>query len=358
MNTFGQLYRFTTWGESHGPAVGVVIDGCPAGIEISEEEIQVQLDRRRPGQSKVVTQRQEPDAAQILSGVFRGKTTGHPISVLVWNKDAQSTKYDEIEDKWRPGHADYVYDKKYGIRDHRGGGRSSAREMIGRVVAGTLAAKILAPLGVEITAHTRQIGNVVAENLDFATIEDNPVRCADPAAAKKMVALIDEVRKDTDSIGGVLEVVATGMPVGLGDPVYAKLDSKLAEALMNLNAAKGVEIGSGFGSVTMRGSEHNDQIEPDGKGGVNFLSNHAGGVLGGISSGQDLICRVAIKPTASIARDQATVTRSGEAAAIKVEGRHDPCVLPRAVPVVEAMVACVLLDALLSARARGQPAGL
>ncbi|MCB0219740.1 MAG: chorismate synthase [Chrysiogenetes bacterium] len=358
MNTFGQLYRFTTWGESHGPAVGVVIDGCPAGIDISEEELQVQLDRRRPGQSKVVTQRQESDTCQILSGVFRGKTTGHPISVMVWNKDAQSTKYDEIEDKWRPGHADYVYDKKYGIRDHRGGGRSSAREMIGRVVAGTLAMKILAPLGVRVVAYTRQVGEVVAETTDFDVIEQNPVRCADAAAAEKMVALIEKVRKETDSIGGVLEVVALGVPVGLGDPVYARLDSKLAEALMNLNAAKGVEIGSGFDCVTMRGSEHNDEMEPDGKGGVKFRSNHAGGVLGGISSGQDIVCRVAIKPTASIAQDQATVTRSGEAATIKVEGRHDPCVLPRAIPVAEAMVACVLLDALLSARARNQPAGL
>ncbi len=336
--------------------MGVVVDGCPAGLSLSEEDLQKELDRRRPGQSKVVTQRQEADKAEILSGVFRGKTTGHPISAIVRNTDAQSKKYDEIEHIWRPGHADYTYDQKYGIRDHRGGGRSSAREMIGRVVAGVIAQKILAPYGVKITAYTTQVGNVDAKKRDLSVIEENIVRTADPDAAEAMIKAIDEARLATDSIGGVVECVASGVPVGLGEPVYGKLDALLSFALMSLNAVKGVEIGDGFSSVTMRGSQNNDRMRA-GKGGkVAFETNHAGGILGGISTGQDIVCRIAIKPASSIALEQPAVDREGREVPLKVEGRHDPCLCPRAVPVVEAMVAIVLADVLLAAKARGQPA--
>ncbi len=355
MNTFGQLLRFTTWGESHGPALGVVVDGCPSGIEISEEDLQRELDRRRPGQSAVTTQRQESDKAQILSGVFRGKTTGHPICVLVRNEDAQGAKYDAIENIWRPGHADYTYDLKYGLRDHRGGGRSSAREMVGRVVAGVLAGKILSPFGTTIRAYTTQVGDIRAQKRDFAEIERNPVRCADAEAAAKMAARIEEVRREGDSIGGVVEGLAQGVPAGLGEPVYGKLDALLGFALLSINATKGVEIGNGFASARLLGSQNNDRMRPGGKGGVVFETNEAGGILGGISTGQDILCRVAIKPASSILKEQQAVDRRGQAVPLRVEGRHDPCLCPRAVPVVEAMMALVLADALLQARARGQP---
>lgn len=358
MNTFGNLFRFTTWGESHGPAIGVVVDGCPPGVALSEADLQADLDRRRPGQSLMTTQRREADEARILSGVFEGRTTGHPISVLIENTNQRSRDYSEIEKVWRPGHADYVYDRKYGLRDHRGGGRSSARETAARVIAGAIARKILAPHKVEIVAYTSQIGDVVAEKRDFSVIEQNPVRAPDAQAAERMVKVVDTARRDTDSVGGVVECIARGVPVGLGEPVYAKLDQMLASALMSINATKGVEIGSGFACAKMRGSEHNDWMRPDGHGGVVFESNNAGGILAGISTGQDIVCRVAIKPASSIAKEQPAVSRTGDAVNLRVEGRHDPCLTPRAVPVVEAMVAIVLADALLMARGRGAPGGL
>ena len=353
-NTFGKAFSITTWGESHGPAVGVVIDGCPPGLELSEADIQHELDRRRPGQSEVSTPRQEEDRVEILSGVFEGKTTGTPIAMLVRNKDADSSKYDIIKNTPRPGHADYTYQMKYGIRDHRGGGRSSARETIGRVAAGAVAKKILALSGIEILAHVVELGGIKTSPVQVddikANMEANPIRCADPEAAKAMLERVKQVREGKDSVGGVVEILALGVPPGLGEPVFDKLDADLAGGLMGIGAVKGVEIGSGFAAANMTGSQMNDPFEmQDGR--VVCSTNNAGGILGGISSGETIVCRIAVKPTPSIARAQNTVDMSDMSGTeITIEGRHDPTIPPRIVPVAEAMVALVLADHMLRSK--------
>ncbi|HLT21169.1 MAG TPA: chorismate synthase [Thermomicrobiales bacterium] len=346
-NSFGRVFRITTWGESHGPALGVVLDGCPAGIELSNEIVQAELDRRRVGQSKVTSPRQERDRVEILSGVWDGRTTGAPICMITYNRDADSSKYDIIKDLYRPGHADYTYDAKWGIRDHRGGGRSSARETWGRVAAGAVARQMLKTAGIDVYAHTVQIGDIKAETFDRCAIERNLVRSADPAAAEKMVAAIEKIKAEKNSLGGVVEVVAEGVPPGLGDPMYGKLDALIGYAMMSIHATKGVEIGRGFASVSSTGWENNDWFYVDDEGRVRTRTNHAGGMLGGISNGEPIVARVAIKPTSSVEREQETVTRQGEPRKIIVEGRHDPCVVPRAVPVIEAMMLLVLADAWL-----------
>ncbi|MGP0630233.1 chorismate synthase [Nitrospina sp. 32_T5] len=345
-NTFGQLFRISTWGESHGESIGVVIDGCPAGLPITAEEIQKELDRRRTGQSKVTTTRKEPDQIRILSGVFQGKTTGTPLAMMVENADADSSKYELIKHLYRPGHADFTYDKKYGFRDYRGGGRSSARETVGRVAAGAIAKKLLARHKIKVFAYTRQIGDLVMQSFSQREIENNIVRCPDKKMAERMVEAILQARKDGDSLGGVIEVVAKGVPAGLGEPVFDRLDADLAKGLMSLPAVKGVEVGIGFEAARLRGSEANDVfIAKNGK--ITTKTNNAGGVLGGISNGHDIVLRMVVKPTSSINREQDTVTQKGRKAKIRVEGRHDPCVAPRAVPMAEAMVALVLIDHLL-----------
>ncbi len=349
-NSFGRLFRITTWGESHGPAIGVVIDGCPAGLEISEEDIQYELDRRRPGQSRLTTQRKEPDRVKILSGVFEGKTLGTPISLLIENLDVISKSYEEIKDTYRPGHADYTYDAKYGIRDYRGGGRSSARETAGRVAAAAIGKKILNMNGIKTTGYVRQIGDIVAERMDLGEIENNPVRCPDPQKAQEMIDLIEEVRRDGDSIGGVVEVVSAGVPPGLGDPVFSKIDADLAQALMSIGGIRGFEVGMGFGVSRRRGSEVNDVMYMDGSGRLRFKTNNAGGILGGITNGENLVVRIAIKPTSSIPKAQETVDRFGNPKELVVKGRHDPCLCPRAVPIAEAMVNLVLVDHILMAK--------
>jgi len=355
-NTFGQLFRVTTFGESHGGGIGVVIDGCPPRIEISEAEIQRELDRRRPGQSKLTTQRKEADRCEILSGVFEGKTLGTPIAILVRNKDARPEDYSEIARKFRPSHADYTYEAKYGIRNWQGGGRASARETIGRVAAGAIAKKILSTFytDFEIIAYVMQIHELTAK-IDRAAVkmkdvEENMIRCPDGAAAKEMVSLIENVRAEGDSIGGVIECVARGIPPGLGEPVFDKLEADLARAMLSIPAAKGFEIGSGFAATRMRGSQHNDAFETrDGR--IRTSTNNSGGVQGGISNGEDIYFRVAFKPPATIALQQKTVTTSKEQTELAARGRHDPCVLPRAVPIVEAMAALVLCDHALRQRA-------
>ncbi|VVB72312.1 Chorismate synthase [uncultured archaeon] len=352
-NTFGTLFRITSWGESHGRAVGVVVDGCPAGLRLAAEDIQKELDRRRPGQSRASTARQEADQVEVLSGIFEGKTTGTPISLLVWNKDADSSAYDALRDTPRPGHADYTYQAKYGLRDHRGGGRASARETVGRVAAGAIAKKFLAQEGIEIAAWVAELGGILAniESSDILEIkaraESNPVRCPDLSAAEKMLQLLDQVRQEGDSLGGIVVVTAKGVPAGLGEPVFDKLNADLAKALMSLGAVKAVEIGAGLESARMRGSEMNDSLAiRDGR--IEFETNNAGGILGGISTGAPIVCRIAVKPTPSIARRQRTVDLvKGEAAEIEIRGRHDPAIPPRIVPVAEAMVALVLADHLL-----------
>jgi len=341
-NTFGEIFRVTTWGESHGPAIGVVIDGCPSGIDLDEAVIQKDLDRRRPGQSEVTTPRSESDTVMILSGVFEGQTTGTPISLQIKNRDSDSSQYDNLRDVFRPGHADFTFFKKFGIRDHRGGGRSSGRETASRVAAGAIAKCVTEKSGVEIVAYARQIGDICAETIDYSVIESNPVRCPDPLAAVKMKDLILAAKDDGDSVGGIVEIVVKNCPPGLGDPVFDRLDAELAKALMSIGTIKGVEIGSGFDVVMKKGSENNDELSSDG-----FLSNNAGGILGGISTGQDIIIRIAVKPTSSILREQRTINRKGEDATIKIEGRHDPCIVPRVVPVAESMVALVIADKLL-----------
>ncbi len=344
-NTFGRLFRFTTWGESHGPALGVVVDGCPAGLPLEEADLQRDLDRRKPGQSRVTTQRKEEDRAEILSGVFEGKTTGHPISVLIRNKDADSSKYEPLRNLFRPGHADFTYIQKWGIRDHRGGGRSSARETAARVAAGAIAKKLLARLGVSILGYVHQVGPVEWDGQRFEAeeIERNVVRCPDAETAARMEAVILEARKAGDSVGGAITVCAEGVPAGWGEPLYGRLDADLAAAMMSINAVKGVEIGSGFRAAGMRGSENNDPFEMrDGVPAVR--TNNAGGVLGGISTGAPVVVRFAVKPTSSILLAQDTVTTSGEKTSVRVEGRHDPCVATRAVPIGEAMMALVLAD--------------
>jgi chorismate synthase len=348
-NTFGQLFRVTTFGESHGGGVGVIIDGCPPRIEISEAEIQRELDRRRPGQSKLTTQRKEADRCKILSGIFEGKTLGTPIAVLVRNKDVRSEDYSEIASKFRPSHADYTYEAKYGIRNWRGGGRASARETIGRVAAGAIAKKILAALytDFEVVAYVTQIHELAAQidrsSVKIKDVEKNIVRCPDNSIARKMISLIETVRDAGDSVGGVIECVARGVPPGLGEPVFDKLEADLAKAMLSIPAAKAFEIGSGFGATQMRGSQHNDAFETR-AGKIRTTTNNSGGIQGGISNGEDIYFRVAFKPPATIALEQKTVTTSNEETELAARGRHDPCVLPRAVPIVEAMAALVLCD--------------
>jgi len=351
-NTFGHLFRFTTWGESHGPAIGCVVDGCPPRIDLSESDIQIFLDKRRPGTSRFVTQRNEPDQVKILSGVFEGQTTGTPISLLIENKDQRSKDYSEIKSRYRPGHADLTYDAKYGIRDYRGGGRSSARETANRVAAGAIARKILGE-DIKIQGAVIQIGEkmVDGENWDWGEVNNNPFWCPDAVAAKEWEDYLDGVRKNGNSVGAILEVRASGVPSGWGAPVYGKLDSDLAMGLMSINAAKGVEIGAGFASASWSGTDNADEIRmQDGK--PHFLSNHSGGILGGISNGDDIVARVAIKPTSSILTEVQSIDAEGHEIDVRTKGRHDPCVGIRGVPVAEAMLACVLADHKL--RHRGQ----
>jgi len=349
-STFGRLFKLTTWGESHGPALGVVIEGCPAGLALDVDAVQHDLDRRRVGQSKVTSTRNETDNVEVLSGVYEGVTTGAPISLITYNSDQRSKNYDNLKDVFRPGHADYTYWAKYGHRDHRGGGRSSSRETWGRVAAGAIAKQVLAEFGVDVFGFAREIGGIEMETFDRDVIETNLVRCPDPVAARKMEEAILQVRKDRDSLGGVVEVRATGVPVGLGDPTFDKLDALIGMAMLSIPATKGVEIGSGFALARSRGSEANDPFEMDGDR-IRTRTNHAGGMLGGISTGEDIVARVALKPTSSIAREQDTVDTHAQSQKLVVEGRHDPCVVPRAVPVVEAMLALVLVDLLLVNRA-------
>jgi chorismate synthase len=323
-----------------------VVDGCPAGLPLVPKDIQKELDRRRTGQSKVTTTRKEPDQIRILSGVFNGKTTGSPIAMMVENADADSSKYELIKHLYRPGHADFTYDMKYGFRDYRGGGRSSARETVGRVAAGAIAKKLLARNKIKVFAYTKQIGDLVAKKFDYKEIENNIVRCPDKAVAEKMVDAIMKVRKAGDSLGGVIEVIAQGVPPGLGEPVFDRLDADLAKAIMSLPAVKGVEVGIGFEAARLRGSQCNDVFIKKG-GRITTQTNNAGGVLGGISNGNDIVLRMVVKPTSSINREQDTVDQNGKKAKIRVEGRHDPCVAPRAVPMAETMVALVLIDHLL-----------
>ncbi|MCS6779264.1 MAG: chorismate synthase [Geminicoccaceae bacterium] len=349
-SSFGTLFRFTTWGESHGPAIGVVVDGVPSLLPLCEEDIQYWLDRRRPGQSKFTTQRQEPDRVEILSGVLDGRTTGTPISLLIRNVDQRSKDYGELAHTYRPGHADITYDLKYGIRDHRGGGRASARETACRVAAGAIARKILGP-AITIRGYMVQMGadRIDRDRFDPEAIERNPFWCPDAAAAARWEEQLLAVRRAGSSIGAVIEVVATGVPAGLGEPVYDKLDADIAKAMMSINAVKGVEIGAGFAAAALRGEENADEIRA-GLAGPRFLSNHAGGILGGISTGQDIVVRFAVKPTSSILIPRKTITREGRETEIVTRGRHDPCVGIRAVPVGEAMLACVLADHLLRHR--------
>jgi len=338
-NSFGQVFRLTTFGESHGLALGGIVDGCPAGLSLSADDLQVDLNRRRPGQNRLQTQRKEPDTIQIFSGLFEGKSTGTPIAFAVFNEDVKSKDYDAIKDLFRPGHADYTYFKKYGVRDYRGGGRASARETLARVAAGAIARKILAQEGIEITGYVAQIGSVKIKKIDTGEIARNRLFCPDPDVIKEMEEEIRTAQSERDSIGAMVEVVAKGVPVGLGEPVFDKLDAVLAGAMMSINAVKGVEIGVGFEVVKMRGSENCDPITPTG-----FLSNNAGGILGGISNGDDIVVRMALKPTSSIAIEQETIDVHQQPATIVTKGRHDPCVGIRAVPIAEAMMALVLVD--------------
>src|SRR2546425_5621589 len=357
-NTYGQLFRVTTFGESHGGGIGVVIDGCPPKIDISEADIQRELNRRRPGQSKITTQRQEEDRCEILSGVFEGKTVGTPIGILVRNKDARPQDYAEVAKKFRPSHADYTYEAKYGIRNWQGGGRASARETIGRVAAGAVAKKVLSALypDFELIAYVAQIHDVIARvdraAVKMKDVEKNIVRCPDAAAAKRMITLIERVRDEGDSIGGLIECVARGIAPGLGEPVFDKLEADLAKAMLSIPATKGFEIGSGFAATRMRGSQHNDPFEMRDKR-IRTTTNNSGGVQGGISNGEDIWFRVAFKPPATIALQQKTVTSSKQDSELAARGRHDPCVLPRAVPIVEAMAALVLCDHALRHHAIG-----
>ncbi|HHI30556.1 MAG TPA: chorismate synthase [Candidatus Methanoperedenaceae archaeon] len=347
-NTFGTLLKVTTWGESHGVAIGCVVDGCPAGLELSEADVQRELDRRRPGQSDVTTQRTESDSVRILSGTFRGVTTGTPISMIVFNQDADSSKYDRIVDLLRPGHADYTYHEKYGVRDHRGGGRASARETIGRVAAGAVAKKLLREQRVEVLGHVIEIGGIKAENVSIdqirSNVEANPVRCADTVAWKVMLDAVVQAKEAGESLGGIVEIVALDVPPGVGEPIFNKLNADLAAGLMGIGAVKGVEIGAGFKAASMRGSEMNDSFEiKDGR--IHTTTNNAGGILGGISTGEPIITRIAVKPTPSIAKPQKTVNiKKMEESELRIEGRHDPAIPPRIVPVAEAMVALVLAD--------------
>jgi chorismate synthase len=356
-NTFGHLFRVTTFGESHGPAIGCVVDGCPPGLALTPQDIQIFLDRRKPGQSRFTTQRREPDEVKIMSGVFEDersngpRTTGTPIMLLIDNVDQRSKDYGDIRDTYRPGHADFTYDAKYGFRDYRGGGRSSARETASRVAAGAIARKVIP--GVTIRGALVQMGphKIDPKNWDWAEVENNPFFCPDAKAAKDWEAYLDGIRKSGSSIGAVIEVTASGVPAGWGAPIYAKMDSELASAMMSINAVKGVEIGAGFAAATLSGEDNADQIRMR-HGKPEFLSNHAGGILGGITTGQDVVVRFAVKPTSSILTARQTITKSGQDSDVSTKGRHDPCVGIRAVPVGEAMMACVLADQFL--RHRGQ----
>lgn len=358
-NTFGHAFRITTAGESHGPGNVVIVDGVPAGLALSIEDLLPDLARRRPGQSKITTQRKEADEPEILSGVFEGHTTGTSIAILIRNQDQRSRDYSDIKDKYRPGHADFTFDAKYGFRDYRGGGRSSARETTVRVAAGAIAKKLLDQLyGIRIVGYVKQVGNIVAtigepESVTLEQVEANIVRCPDAVCAEQMIALIDEMRKDQDSIGGVSELVATGVPAGWGEPVFDKLKADLGKAFFSLPAVTGVEYGAGFAVATARGSENNDIFENNDivEDGIRTTTNRHGGLLGGISSGMPIVFRCAIKPTSSLSKPQPTVTRAGESTTISTKGRHDPCLLPRFVPMGEAMMACVLADHALRHRA-------
>lgn len=348
-NTFGRLFRLTSFGESHGKAIGGVIDGCPAGIALDVEKIQQELDRRRPGQSAIVTQRKEPDTVDIYSGIFEGKTTGTPIGFAIHNTNQRSKDYTHIKNSYRPSHADYVYDKKYGFRDYRGGGRSSARETASRVVAGAIAKQFLS--GIHINAYVSQVGTLRLEKdytqLDFSAIESNPVRCPDAAMAQEMEAYIKTIKKEGDTVGGIISCVLQNVPVGLGEPVFDKLHAQLGTAMLSINAVKGFEYGSGFQGVTLKGSQHNDTYNPDGT----TATNRSGGVQGGISNGMDIYFNVAFKPVATVLQAYETINTAGEKVTVQGKGRHDPCVVPRAVPIVEAMAALVLADYVLLARA-------
>ncbi|RYY33133.1 MAG: chorismate synthase [Sphingobacteriaceae bacterium] len=356
-NTFGQVFKITTFGESHGEAIGVIVDGCPAQLPVDLEYIQGELDKRKPGQSKITTQRKESDTVKILSGVFEGKTTGTPIAMIIPNEDQRSKDYGHNVDVFRPSHADYTYFSKYGIRDHRGGGRSSARETAARVAAGALAKLFLKANGIDVIAHVSSVGKINAPNADIQNAEEfiaqreqNIVRCADPATAEEMIEFIDGVRKDGDTVGGKVSCYVTNCPVGLGEPVFDKLHADLGKAMLSINAVHGFEFGSGFSGSEMRGSEHNDVFRKNGDK-VETITNFSGGIQGGISNGMPIEFRVAFKPVATIMHNQQTVNSSGEASEISGKGRHDPCVVPRAVPIVEAMAALVLADHLLRNRA-------
>ncbi|NOT75622.1 MAG: chorismate synthase [Cyclobacteriaceae bacterium] len=345
-NSYGTLFRITTFGESHGPAIGVVIDGCPAGLEIDEAFIQSELTRRKPGQSKITTQRKEDDTFKILSGVFEGKTTGVPIAIVIENQDQRSKDYSHLENTFRPSHADYTYQEKYGVRDHRGGGRSSARETAARVAAGAVAKLFLQKNEIEIHAFVSQVGDITCPSyaqLDLSKTEDSIVRCPDPATAEKMIALIDKVRLERDTIGGIVTCVIKNTPVGLGEPVFDKLHAELGKAMLSINAVKGFEYGSGFEGIKLRGSQHNDEFVND-SGKIRTKTNHSGGVQGGISNGEDIYFNVAFKPVATIMQDQQSVDKDGNEVVVSGKGRHDPCVVPRAVPIVEAMAALVIAD--------------
>ena len=353
-NSFGNLFRITTFGESHGEAIGVIIDGCPSNLEIDMEFIQSELDKRRPGQSKITTQRKESDTVKILSGIFEGKTTGTPISMIIPNEDQRSKDYSHIKDAYRPSHADYTYDAKYGHRDHRGGGRSSARETAARVASGAIAKILLKQAGIEIFAHVSSVGTIESPNLDLHSLTDlltlresNIVRCADPATAKQMIDLIDSIRKDGDTVGGKVSCVIRNCPVGLGEPVFDKLHADLGKAMLSINAVHGFDYGSGFLGSEMKGSEHNDLFIPPGSNDENkflTLTNFSGGIQGGISNGMDITFRVAFKPVATIMQNQESLDSEGNAASVQGKGRHDPCVVPRAVAIVESMAALVLAD--------------
>lgn len=341
-NSYGEFFKITTFGESHGEGVGVVIDNCPAGMPLCEEDIQVELDRRKPGMSKISTMRKEDDKAEILSGIFEGKTTGTPIAILVRNSNQRSKDYDDIKDLFRPGHADYTYFHKYGIRDYRGGGRASARETIGRVAAGAVAKKILKTKGIDIFGYTIQISNIKAENFNRDFIEQNPVRTADEKAYPLMEEAILNAKMSKDSVGGIIEVCIKNMPCGIGEPIFDRLNARLAYGIMSIPAVKGIEFGAGFNAALLKGSENNDEITPNG-----FLSNNAGGTLGGISSGQDIVFRFAVKPTSSILIEKQTVNKNNEPVKIITKGRHDPCVAPRAVVISESMAALTVVDMIM-----------
>ena len=346
-SNYGKIFRISTFGESHGRAVGVTIDGCPAGLEIDEEYIQSELDRRKPGQSKITTQRKEEDKVEIVSGIFEGKATGTPITLLVWNADARSKDYSHIADKYRPSHADYTYQEKYGLRDYRGGGRSSARETLARVAAGAVAKSFLRLKGVSVQAYVSQVGTLKLDEdytkLDLNKTEDNIVRCPDQVMAERMIDFIDNVRKSRDTVGGVVTCVIKGVPAGLGEPVFDKLHAELAKAMMSINAVKGFEYGSGFKGVEMLGSQHNDEFYFENDK-VKTKTNLSGGIQGGISNGEDIYFRVAFKPVATLMTDQESINEKGESVIVSGKGRHDPCVVPRAVPIVEGMAALVVTD--------------